>query len=479
MEVLCGQCGRELQVDDAQAGTHVICPHCSHPIRVPRLDGQGSPGPALPHDEADGFADQARAAMDRKVRIVCGKCGRGLSVGIRMAGKKTHCPACQASIQVPATEEEQRILEHLRRLEPAEGEDEAIVIEAPPEATEPPPPEPQPEFRNSPAIALMRRRIRRDALLLAAIVVLALGAVIAVVVALSSRHGETPPTHAGVPIPTPSPTATPPTPSPSPTPTPSPTPNPNPSPTAPTSPANELICLTSVDSVRADYFAIDGYYPAKPGYVYWLVAVSLGVQSGQADLKTAGPDVVIEASGDAGKAVVPSLGLRDTAATLPVRAKPAVLSLRKQDKPFEATFVFEVPENLAAGKIVLRGVDEIDLPAPHRPALALPRNLLGKFVEAPPRNLKPQLRDPVMAAIQADTAGRLIVTGREPDFQVSIPSAGITGTARYTSGDLFAAKLTTADGQSLDCRIRALGDGSQLVLYLSDEPFHQVTYQRR
>jgi DNA-directed RNA polymerase subunit RPC12/RpoP len=512
MDVLCGQCGHEIQVDDAQAGGFVSCPRCQHQISVPRLDGQGAPEPSsspAPADEVPGFADQARAAMDRKIRIVCGQCGRGLRVGIRMAGKKTHCPACQGSIQVPVSEEDQKILEQLRKFEPVdvEPEEEAIIIEgmadpaaalaaASSVAVPVAPVEPETEAETEPEVEavavpvpvaeiptpssarillanrLRHRRRQRNAILVAAVVVLVVGGLIAVV-AYALRPDGTPVTHSGVPTPTPTPAQRP-TPSPSPTATPSATPSPTPTP-SPTS----LVCLSSVLQIKSDYFAIDGYWPAKPGCVYWLVRVSLDVQSGEMNLKSYGQDVVIEGTSDAGKVIIPSLGIQDTGAVLPARARMTELALRKADKPIESTFVFEVPETVTGGKIVLRGIDQIDLTPPPGPQPVQAKNLLGKFVEVPPRNLRPQLGDPVMAALQSDSNGRMTVTGKDPEFQIAFPSAGVTGTAKYAGREMFTAKLATADGQSLDCRLRALNGGSTLVLYLSDQPFHQLTYQRR
>ena len=512
MEVLCGQCGKEIQVDDAQAGGLVECSRCHHQISVPRLDGQGVPEPASPTpppDEAPGFADQARAAMDRKIRVVCGQCGRGLRVGVRMAGKQTHCPGCQASIQIPASEEDQKILEQLRKFEPVEAQpdEEAIIIEGLSElasavvaATAPTEPQAETEAEvvadavavpvpiaevPSPSSArvflanrLRQKRRQRNAIMVAAIAVLAVGVII-VVVGLALRPDGPPLTHSGVPTPTPTPTE-PPTPSPSPTATPSPTPSPAPTPSPTPSPTpKSLLCLTSLLQFKSDYFAIDGYWPAKPGHIFWLIKVSLDVQAGEVNLKTYGPDVVIEGTSDAGAVVVPSLGIKDISAVLPARAKAVELALRKGDKPFEPTFVFEVPETVTGGKIVLRGIDGIDLTPPTGPEPIQAKKLLGKYAEVLPRNLRPQLGDPVMAALQADTTGRVTVTGKEPEFQIDFPAAGVTGTAKHAGADMFTAKLTTADGQSLDCRLRVLYGGSTLVLFLSDQPFHQLTYQKK
>lgn len=113
MQVVCNQCGKAIAVQLSPGPTHATCSRCGARTAAPSVD-DFEPRPTQParksvlielEDSDDGFAGQARNAMDRQMRVLCGACRRGLWVGVRMAGKQVRCPACKAVIRIPATEE--------------------------------------------------------------------------------------------------------------------------------------------------------------------------------------------------------------------------------------------------------------------------------------------------------------------------------------------------------------------------------------
>ena len=113
MQVLCGQCGYTIKIEDEDVGTDVLCPKCEHEIAVPRFDEIDEDVDDLDdsaiydlEDEEEGFADQVKEAMSRKVQVVCGSCNRGLSVRSRLSGKNARCPACGVKIRIPFPDEE-------------------------------------------------------------------------------------------------------------------------------------------------------------------------------------------------------------------------------------------------------------------------------------------------------------------------------------------------------------------------------------
>jgi hypothetical protein len=59
-----------------------------------------------------------------------------------------------------------------------------------------------------------------------------------------------------------------------------------------------------------------------------------------------------------------------------------------------------------------------------------------------------------------------------------VPSAGVSGTGKFVSPGLYEVHLNS-QGKSLACKLRLAQQGSIVILYLSDEPFRQMTYQRK
>ena len=112
-------------------------------------------------------------------------------------------------------------------------------------------------------------------------------------------------------------------------------------------------------------------------------------------------------------------------------------------------------------------------PVPPRPA----SNVAGTYHEAPPRNLQPMLRDPVMAAIQSAPGHQIVVKEGETALAVSIPAASVSGTARPGDSGMYQAVLRNGAAE-LKCAMRMTQDGKGLILYLADQPFHQITYAR-
>ena len=95
----------------AKAGVKTIsCSHCGH-----KIDTSVSSEPIRPvfdvEPEEQAFAIASREALACKVHVNCGACGRGLKVSLRMAGRKTTCPACGERVKLPVAghEADQRL----------------------------------------------------------------------------------------------------------------------------------------------------------------------------------------------------------------------------------------------------------------------------------------------------------------------------------------------------------------------------------
>lgn len=111
MQVLCGQCGRTSDVDDAVAGTTIQCPHCDHEIHIPEPEYPTGPASAAAADvHKEGFAGEAMKMMARKLVITCGSCGKSLKASRKFIGKKVRCPACSTRIRVPFPGDDEPVL---------------------------------------------------------------------------------------------------------------------------------------------------------------------------------------------------------------------------------------------------------------------------------------------------------------------------------------------------------------------------------
>ncbi len=103
-----------MSLADEQSGDQTVsCEHCGHEVGSNGSVGAERPVfDAEPEDQA--FAVVMQATLANKIHVNCGSCGRGLKVSLRMAGKKTTCPACGERVKLPlAGQEADRRLEKL------------------------------------------------------------------------------------------------------------------------------------------------------------------------------------------------------------------------------------------------------------------------------------------------------------------------------------------------------------------------------
>ena len=101
MQILCGQCGRTTEVDDSLADQAIVCYYCHRQINIDDAVNTTFTELSCRRPEPnEGFASQARQAMEGKLVVACRLCGARLEVPKRIAGKKTRCPACGKEIMI-------------------------------------------------------------------------------------------------------------------------------------------------------------------------------------------------------------------------------------------------------------------------------------------------------------------------------------------------------------------------------------------
>ncbi len=508
----------------------MVCSACKNEISlVDKPDDGGAAAPAVGNGAkgafmkdpcADGgFAELARKARPPKISITCSACGKTVHLSARAAGKTARCKACGGSIDVPYPDDLAAIHIPAVRLRPDEtvrgeellpgpeklAEQEApaaapepiamAVIESQPAATieldvghredivgavdEYAPDldvgvssrqgelmwaltdrEQQSDARSRVVAAGKAKGIRPLHLAAAALAVLVPAiAAFTIVEFIGPNHADNAPggeanTTGNVVV--------------------SPPANPPPTtnlvatrPAAAVASCTVLECLTSA-------FAAGGYFPARSDCLYARIRVLL--QAGEKPLHLqpgVNTDFVLAVNGRD----TPCLGVPVSADEgLPRRSGVGDIRLPAEASG-EIVLLFELPRDAAKGTLKVRDVGQATVPFDGAAASVAVSRLVGTYLECPPRNLRPLLRHPVMAAIQAAPAQRLLVKSQGDGLRVEIPEAAVTGPARQTGPGLFHATLN-GGGSELSCTLRFLGDGSAALLYLDEAPFHQITYSR-
>ena len=500
MQVLCGQCGKVSTVDDATSKAPVECPHCGRTIAVADAESQdsGKDNHESPAAKREGFAVTARHVVPRKISLTCGKCGKNFFVSARKAGHRDVCPACHTAVRIPYPDDDTTLkLPDGRPIGPkaaeSETENEPAWTEQDDLAVTP---APRPAsgkrargvskgatVRDTASAGAARARRRKVNLLLAVALGLALTVAAAAVRLIPLLFQPEPPASRGMSGPAETdrpPRQRPHLPARASIPERSPRPESKaerPEPRKPAAPRKKVDGGPApglrVLGVETDVFAPGGRIPAAAGS--WYVAVRMEVRAGGEPLELDtlfGQSVVLATSSGRHFAQGPA-GIGDP---LSGRAAESPETL-PPGKAKMLMFVFEVPGRVKGGELTIRDVGRVSLP-PVKPApTPAPEAILGTFTEVPPRNLKPLLRDPVMAAIQGSPGQQILVRPGPNFFHVTIEPCGADGTARSIGNGLYEASLKH-DDQALQCTIRLARAGRTLILYLADKPFHQIVFQR-
>lgn len=473
MELLCGGCGRTTSVADGKLGGEVECTHCGRKIRIPAMGRHEAPRaeeealrPLEPGDDmADEFLTKARLSLRKKLLMVCGSCGERLTVEQRLAGNVMRCPACGESIRIPELAYDEPI-EALELMTEAGDRTEALDAgrRAPPEEEEPGA-EGEPHRHRpaeaamvaaavepaSPSEAVLKGRSRRGPLpiVLAAVAATVLG--LGVGYAIWGRHEATPPQPDKQPGTAGARGAL-------------PASAPKPSPKA----------QPGVKVVRAGLSALagGGAVPAPLNQAFVRVTARMSAGDKPLAFRAAGGGVVL----DIVKRKIPALGVAWGGEPLPQAGRDATITIAAAGTR-EETFVFLAPGDVAVGTLKIAGLG--DAPLPELPKLRVlpPGAVAGTYVEQA-RHLKFAFSHPVMERLRLAPGQQLVITPAGDRFNVKIAAAGISGQA--TSGDDGLCAATLTDGRSrLDCRLRLVASPAAVILYLADEPFHQIVYGRK
>ncbi len=218
-------------------------------------------------------------------------------------------------------------------------------------------------------------------------------------------------------------------------------------------------------------FASEDFFPARPGKLYCELTVEIQAGAQTFVFSNTGKAVMLKYA----KKTIVSLGepvsLNDT--LLPRQAQSRTIMIKPHTSEM-VSFLFELPVEAQNVLLEIPPLPSQSITLPSPPYSMQP--LGGQYVELPPRNCRPLLRNKVSSAIQAAPNHTLDVRHKDGVLTVAIPAAKVKGFGKYIDEDLYELTLKNNLG-SLTCKLRQLED-DRIILYLSDKPMHQITYQR-
>mgnify|MGYP006278541371 CR=1 FL=1 len=474
MQVRCGQCGTMFEPEGTEAPVSTAaCPYCSHAVALPGRAADAQLDTMPPPHEETGYADIAREQLGDVLHVTCGQCGRHLTVGARRAGRTGRCPSCKGRIRIPTPDAGPEPQLSYRADTSGQGEQDRLDLASDWQLVQTAEEPMQVEIIN----------VGRQRSLLAVALIVVLGAAIGLWIGMLSRSDEPEPeptrdeadTSArvedgnggevepdggnGEPPSPPDPdvgngtTPVPPDPD-----------GDNGEPSEPP-PAGPL-CRVLAGEGRV--FAAGGYRPAPLGRAYWYVTAELS--AGQADIRFSAAEAMLRLP----DGEVAALGV---AADRPLREGPAreqVVTIPAGESR-DVTFVFEAPEESGRGMLAVPGFGPAVAGRLELSGRSGPRRVPATLVEQPPRNLRPLLCDPVMAALQAAPGQHVKLERAGEELRLDIPEADVAGVGLRSGPGLWDLTLRHGEAE-LACTLRFFEGGRAAVLYLADEPFHQVTY---
>jgi hypothetical protein len=531
-----------MSLTDERPGDETVnCGHCGHEVGTNGSVETARPiFDAEPEDQA--FAVLMRSALTRKIHVNCGSCGRGLKVSLRMAGRKTTCPACGQRVRLPLAgqESERRIEELIAKRSPqvlasetevppakadapslmhfdkselaelatyveTDGSDETtleiseedddlmhrssdamegreiLALNAAISASS--------HARGKSAaeeLPALQKAVREHAPLesegmsgqtkaiiitVAAALLVGVGLWMAMTFFGGSQtdpdpNGATVHVDPGADTPKIKDPVKP--------------PKIKPPKVKPIPPKSvKVIAVCKAVTASTDSFAGNGFFPAGPGQVFCRIRIQVKAGDDKLEVSNYGKAALLKIGLDS----YPSLG-EPVKSILPTPPRRMRLSLPAHGTK-TLTMLFQLPQKALAASgataaVVMGKMAPVSVrlgsSAHVLPAKAVTGDSKA-YVEVAPRNTKPLLSDPVMSAIQSTTPQKLsILPGTEADsVKLKLGSGEVTGTAVRDARGLYVTKLTH-NGSTLQCLLRFAHGGREAILYLSEEPFHQLTF---
>ncbi len=455
MQIICGKCGKHSVINGSADKVDLVeCPFCDHSIELnfePSVTDEpffAEEGELVDETGETSFAQLAQQALQERVLVICAACGSKMKIGRRLAGQKIHCVSCSKEIFIPFLDDE----DALDGLEGIELKSE--VLEKPTHirrATK--------KVKRSSRRRLKAKRggarTRLSEIPYFKYYVIAGAAALGVVILVSvipflsddAPSFEDPGPDAGdtdtnVPD---------------------------------TGHSQYAGRISLVSRPQTRIFASGTTCPAMPGFVYCSVNVSIMVENKKCKLANYGSSAKLSINGGSYE----SLGELLDNSKIPFRAK------KKEYDIFPGgtrsiTLLFEIPNRSGSGRLHIDGFRDLSLDIQVLAAgKATSKSFIGVYTEDGKRNLKPLFKNKVMRAIQTDLPSRLIIRkdGTSNELVLSFPGAGVVGNMLSIKENVGNVSLKK-DEVRIMCKVFLLpGAADGLILYLRDEPAHQIIYK--
>ncbi|MCG3181462.1 MAG: hypothetical protein BIFFINMI_03858 [Phycisphaerae bacterium] len=244
-----------------------------------------------------------------------------------------------------------------------------------------------------------------------------------------------------------------------------------------------------VAAVRSpDYPPNFFFFPAPPGMTYIEVRVRLEFDGAQpVSLKLGGPKADCWLVTGKGEVIDPLGRPYDDAAGSrknPPYDADATLPLDKSQPVAEAVVLFLAPDSLSKAQFHITSGCFNDLP---RSAVqdrdpTGGRAVEGQWTAVVGQNLLGNYPadQPVMAKLAAAGLPHDLNVQKQPDgsLKLSVDKAGVSGTLADKGNGYLQADLADGAGGTSKATVRLFDQGRLLTVYLSDQPYMQLTYRR-
>ena len=463
MQVVCGHCGKAVRVDPTQLGPRAMCPHCNHPLPEPVRDDD-APEASLANQ--DGYAAVALSSRHGRILFACRHCGKRLAAPVSMADQMSACLGCGKQVRVPHLDVDQTL-----EVQPAGGLDVSASSEAEDEEAVPltsdddgfvTVPSVIPDIQ---AVPHTRHFGLVDFIICAAILA-TLGFIGAMSIDWSGDgdglaqepFDQAPLDQETRPIDGPE---TPPAP-------------PEIVPDEPPVVVSAEPTLT-VKGVQRSVFANAGYRPAAPDREYWFVIAEISGGTDGFSFRGYGPAVTLTVDGQTAEA----MGVVTGRSVFPITGLQTRIFVEAKAS-YHVIFLFDLAStqsdrDLPTGRLNIARLGTAELEPPESPPLPETLNA-GTYVELSPRNLQRAPDDPIVNAICQTPSQTLVITASNGSMALSLPACAISG--ELTGADDAGDVLLRHEDDTLAARVRMMDGGNRLVLYLTDEPYGQITFVR-
>lgn len=395
----------------------------------------GHEGNAESSGEVGGFADHAKRMLTEQMTVECQSCSLRLKVPQKYAGKSIRCPGCGASVKIPTVVFDPEAFDSTST-DRTEEATLAVAVEH--------------------AVTKRHKYLARKSSnwgTLKQWVVLGAACVFvgALVYFLNTLRDAPPPKVTEVPAENQEYLDT---------------------PIVKIAPKRAVPAEIKLQNAQWDYFANHmGYFPASPQMRYCVISLNLSAGDEPIKCSPANGGVRLEADQE----IYACLGRAiDVNSTTIAKADYTPIFLRP-GKQEQVDLLFYIPAKSLTARLVVNNVLDAKVELESPPAFST--QIAGVYKERLPRNLKPMFRDPVMRSLQKTSLLSMRVFTAGSGWAVNVPQVGMAGSIVRGQDGVFDVVLQSSKGR-IACKAVLLGDNTTLVLYLDDEPMHQLIFER-